>query len=265
MPIIEIKNLTRKFGSFIAVDSLNLNVEPGDTFALLGPNGAGKSTAIKMLTTLLPATSGEALICGFSVSTQANNVRKVIGYVPQLISVDGSLTGLENLLLFARLYDIPGKECKPRAAEALTFMGLSDAAKKPVREYSGGMIRRLEIAQSMMHRPPVLFLDEPTVGLDPIACNIVWDHIQQLKKEYGTTILMTTHVMDEADHLCNGIAFMSRGKLVVAGTPQQLKESINKPEATLEDAFIHYTAETLSDGNEYRTVSRSRKTEKRLG
>ena len=218
-----------------------------------------------MLTTLLPITSGEAFICGFNIATQANKVREVIGYVPQMISVDGTLTGMENLLLFARLYDIPSKECKTRVLDSLAFMGLSDAAKKPVREYSGGMIRRLEIAQSMLHSPAVLFLDEPTVGLDPIACKAVWEHILQLKKEFNTTILMTTHVMEEADHLCNRIAFMSRGKLVVSGTPQELKDSIHKPGSTLEDAFIHYTSETLSEGNNYRNISRGRKTAKRLG
>ena len=265
MAIVETRELTRKFGSFTAVDSLSIHVETAEAFALLGPNGAGKTTAIKMLTTLLPVTSGEAFICGFNITKQPNKVRRVIGYVPQMISVDGTLTGMENLLLFARLYDIPSKECKPRALDALAFMGLKDAAKKPVREYSGGMIRRLEIAQSMLHRPPVLFLDEPTVGLDPIACKTVWDHILQLKKEYNTTILMTTHLMDEADHLCNHIAFMSRGKLVACGTPQELKDSIHKPEATLEDAFIHYTSETLSEENAFREVSRERRTTKRLG
>ena len=265
MAILETKKLTRKFGSFTAVDSLDINIEAGEAFALLGPNGAGKTTAIKMLTTLLPVTSGEAFVCGFNITTQPNKVRRVIGYVPQMISVDGTLTALENLLLFARLYDIPSKECKPRALDALAFMGLTDAAKKPVREYSGGMVRRLEIAQSMLHRPPVLFLDEPTVGLDPIACKTVWDHIQQLKKEYNTTILMTTHLMDEADHLCNRIAFMSRGKLVASGTPQELKNSINKQDASLEDAFIHYTSETLSEGNDLSNISRERKTAQRLG
>jgi len=265
MAILETKNLTRKFGSFTAVDSLSISIEEGEAFALLGPNGAGKTSAIKMLTTLLPATSGEAFICGFNITTQPNKVRRVIGYVPQMISVDGTLTGMENLLLFARLYDIPAKECKPRALSALDFMGLADAAKKPVREYSGGMIRRLEIAQSMLHRPRVLFLDEPTVGLDPIACKTVWDHIQQLRKEYNTTILMTTHIMEEADHLCNRIAFLSRGKLVASGTPQQLKNSIGKQDASLEDAFIFYTSETLSEGNDLSNISRERKTAQRLG
>ncbi len=265
MAILETKKLTRKFGSYKAVDSLDIIVEAGEAFALLGPNGAGKTTAIKMLTTLLPVTSGEAFICGFSITKQPKKVRRMIGYVPQMLSVDGALTGMENLMLFARLYDIPSKECKPRVLDSLAFMGLSDAAKKPVHEYSGGMIRRLEIAQSMLHRPPVIFLDEPTVGLDPIACKTVWDHILQLKKEYNTTILMTTHIMDEADHLCNRISFMSRGKIVASGTAQELKNSINKPGSTLEDAFIYYTSETLSERNDYSNISRERKTAKRLG
>ena len=265
MSIVETKKLTRKFDSTTAVDSLDLNITEGETFALLGPNGAGKSTVIKMLTTLLPITSGEAFICGFSVSEQANQVREVIGYVPQMLSVDGTLTGMENLMLFARLYDIPRKECKPRVMDSLEFMGLADAAQRPVKEYSGGMVRRLEIAQSMIHHPKVLFLDEPTVGLDPIACNTVWEHLQQLKKEFNTTILMTTHLMDEAEHLCNRVAFMSRGKLITAGTPDELKKSMGKPDATLEEAFIHYTSETLNEGNSYRGISRERNTAKRLG
>lgn len=265
MTIIETKKLTRKFGAFTAVDSLDMAIESGESFALLGPNGAGKTTVIKMLTTLLPITSGEAYIGGFNIMKHPNKARKIIGYVPQMISVDGTLTGMENLLLFAKLYDIPQRDCKSKALEALEFMGLSDAGKKTVHQYSGGMIRRLEIAQSMMHKPQVLFLDEPTVGLDPIACKTVWEHIAKLRKEYNTTILMTTHLMDEADHLCNRIAFMSRGHLMAMGTPQELKNAINKPNATLEDAFIYYTAETLSEGKTFENVSRERKTTNRLG
>jgi ABC-2 type transport system ATP-binding protein len=182
-----------------------------------------------------------------------------------MISVDGALTGIENLMLFAKLYDIPSNECKAKVAEALDFMGLSDSGKKPVHQYSGGMIRRLEIAQSMMHRPKVLFLDEPTVGLDPIACKTVWDHITKLRKEFNTTILMTTHSMDEAENLCNRIAFMSRGKLIASGTPEELKNAINKPGTTLEDAFIYYTDETLSETMAFKDISRGRKTTSRLG
>lgn len=264
MKVVETVKLTRKFGSFTAVDALDLSIETGDTFALLGPNGAGKTTVIKMLTTLLPITSGEAFIGGFNVKSQSNKVRRIIGYVPQMISVDGTLSGIENLLLFARLYDIPSRELKSRTSEALKLMGLTDVAKKPVHEYSGGMIRRLEIAQSMLHRPAVLFLDEPTSGLDPIARKAVWDNLVDLRSEYNTTILITTHLMEEADQLCNRIAFMSRGKLVATGTPKDLKDSIGTPGASLEEVFIHYTAESLSEGHDYKSVVRERKTEGRL-
>lgn len=265
MPIVETIDLTRKFGTATVVDSLNISIEKGDVFALLGPNGAGKTTVIKMLTTLLPVTSGKAFIKGFNVTAQPGKVREVIGYVPQMLSVDGTLTGFENLLLFAKLYDIPSRECRRRVKDALDFMSLSDAARRPVREYSGGMIRRLEIAQSMMHHPAVLFLDEPTVGLDPIACKTVWEHILLLKKEFDTTILMTTHLMEEADRLCNKVGLMSRGKLVASGSTTELKESIHTPGATLEDVFIYYTAETLSETNSYDAISRERKTARRLG
>ena len=160
LAILETEKLTRRFGTLTAVDALTFSVDAGEMFGLLGPNGAGKTTAIKMLTTLLPPTSGEARVAGFDISRQAASVRRMIGYVPQALSVDGSLTGYENLLIFAKLYDIPRKERKTRLRDALAFMGLSDAADKLVREYSGGMIRRLEIAQSTLHRPPVLFLDD---------------------------------------------------------------------------------------------------------
>jgi ABC-2 type transport system ATP-binding protein len=265
MPIIETRKLTKKYGTFTAVDSFDISIEAGESFALLGPNGAGKTTVIKMLTTLLPIHSGHAFINGFDVTEQPNKVRKSIGYVPQMLSVDGSLTGFENLMLFARLYDVPRSECKAAVLNSLEFMGLADVAKKHVHEYSGGMIRRLEIAQSMLHHPPVLFLDEPTVGLDPIASKTVWKHIQQLKKEFNTTILLTTHNMDEAEQLCNRIGFMSRGKLVVSGSSQDLKTATKIPNATLEDAFIYYTSETISEGSSFRNIKSDRATAQRLG
>jgi ABC-2 type transport system ATP-binding protein len=191
--ILDTKALTRRFGPLTAVDSLTLSVEAGEVFGLLGPNGAGKSTVIKRLTTLLPPTSGTATVAGFDIVRQSGDVRRVIGYVPQLISADGSLTGFENLLIFAKLYDIPRGAREPRIRDALAFMGLADAGEKLVRTYSGGMVRRLEIAQSMLHRPLVLFLDEPSVGLDPLAREAVWDHLERLRAEHGTTIVMTTH------------------------------------------------------------------------
>jgi ABC-2 type transport system ATP-binding protein len=266
MPILlETRKLARNFGSFTALQGLDLTIETGDIFALLGPNGAGKSTTIKMLTTLLPPSSGDAFIDGLSITKQSNEVRKIIGYVPQLLSADGSLTGYENLLLFARLYDIPTREAKKRVEEEIAFMGLSDSAHKLVKTYSGGMIRRLEIAQSMLHRPKIMFLDEPTVGLDPIGVKLVWDHIIELKEKFNITILLTTHIMEEVDRLCNKVAFLSRGKLAAIGSPSELKRSIDKPNATLEDVFIHYTAETLQSEGDYKSVARGRKTSKRLG
>ena len=174
MSILETMALTRCFDGHTAVDALTIAVEAAEVFGLLGPNGAGKTTTIKMLTTLLPPTSGTASVAGFDIVRQAREVRRVIGYVPQLVSADGSLSGYENLLIFAKLYDIPRRERNSRIGEALDLVGLAGAADRMVREYSGGMIRRLEIAQSMLHRPRVLFLDEPTVGLDPVARRAVW-------------------------------------------------------------------------------------------
>jgi ABC-2 type transport system ATP-binding protein len=187
----------------------------------------------------------------------------MIGYVPQALSVDGSLTGYENLLIFAKLYDIPRKEREARLRGALAFMGLSDAADKLVREYSGGMIRRLEIAQSTLHRPPVLFLDEPTVGLDPLARKAVWDHVELLRKDYGTTIMLTTHYMEEADSLCGRVAIMHLGKVVIVGTPAELKESICG--GTLDDVFVHYAGGALESGGTYRETASERRMVRRLG
>ena len=213
MTILETKGLSRRFGTLMAVDTLNLVVETGEVFGLLGPNGAGKTTTIKMLTTLLPPSAGDARVAGFDIVRQAADVRHVIGYVPQMLSADGALTGYENLLIFAKLYDIPRAERESRVRNALAFMGLADAADKLVRDYSGGMIRRLEIAQSMLHRPRLLFLDEPTVGLDPLARKAVWDHLERLRADYGTTIVLTTHLMEEADSLCSRVAIMHLGKV----------------------------------------------------
>ena len=266
MTIIETKNLTRCFGDLTAVDAVNITVETGEVFGLLGPNGAGKSTIIKMLTTLLPPTSGTAEVAGCDIVHKPGAVRRVIGYVPQLLSADGTLTGYENLLIFAKLYDIPRGEREGRIRDALAFMGISDAAETVVRKYSGGMIRRLEIAQSMLHRPRVLFLDEPTVGLDPSARRTVWDHLMQLREEYGTTIFLTTHMMEEADSLCQRIAIMHRGKIAVIGTPDELKASLKQEDVTLDDVFIHYAGDSLmEEGGGYRETSRMRRNTRRLG
>lgn len=266
-PIIETVALTRRFGELTAVDNLAISVEPGEVFGLLGPNGAGKTTVIKMLTTLLGPTSGEASVAGFSITRQAADLRRTIGYVPQLISADGTLTGYENLMVFAKLYDVPRAERKQRVLEGLSFMGLDDAAHKLVRTYSGGMIRRLEIVQSIIHRPKVLFLDEPTVGLDPLARKALWEHISQLRSEHGTTIFLTTHVMEEADHLCSRVAIMHHGKIAALGAPTDLKASIGGDGATLEDVFIHFAGDKLEpeSGANYRETRQTRRTAQRLG
>lgn len=264
-PILRTESLTRRFGTLTAVNDLTIAVEPGEVFGLLGPNGAGKSTTIKMLTTLLPPTSGDAQVAGLSITRHPGEVRRLIGYVPQMLSADGTLSGYENLLIFAKLYDIPRNVREKRVRDALAFMGLADAADRVVRTYSGGMIRRLEIAQSMLHRPRVLFLDEPTVGLDPNARRAVWAHVQQLNADYDTTIFLTTHLMEEADSLCSQIAIMHLGEVVAAGTPQALKTSIGDEGTTLDDVFIHYSGGVLESGGNYRDTSRTRRTAKRLG
>jgi ABC-2 type transport system ATP-binding protein len=265
MPILETQSLTRRFGELTAVDRLTFSIQAGEIFGLLGPNGAGKTTTIKMLTTLLPPTSGDATVAGYDITHHAADVRRVIGYVPQLLSADGTLTGYENLLIFAKLYDIPRAERKERVRAALAFMGLAEAADKLVREYSGGMIRRLEIAQSMLHRPRLLFLDEPTVGLDPGARRAVWEHIQQLRRDYGTTILLTTHMMEEAEGLCTRVAIMHLGQVVATGTPAELKAAIGGNGASLDDVFIHFTGNEIDSGGNFRDTSRTRRTARRLG
>ncbi len=261
---IETINLTRRYGPIVAVDSINLRIPYGQIFGLLGPNGAGKSTTIKMLTTLLPPTSGTAIVAGFDIVQNPAQVRRTIGYVPQLVSADGALTGFENLMLSAKLYGMPRPERKPRIAEALQFMGLTEAAPRLVKTYSGGMVRRLEVAQAMLHRPAVLFLDEPTIGLDPVARHSVWDRLRDLRRDFGMTVLITTHDMDEADELCDELALLHAGKVAVTGKPAELKAALG-PAATLDDVFIHYSGAAILEGGSYRDVRQTRNTAGRLG
>ncbi|MGO9178183.1 MAG: ATP-binding cassette domain-containing protein [Candidatus Limnocylindrales bacterium] len=262
--IIETKELRREFGPVTAVDALSLAVMPGEVFGLLGPNGAGKTTTIKMLITLLPPTSGSATVAGHDVVHQQRLVRRSIGYVSQLLSSDGALSARENLDISGRLYHIPTPERSERMDTALAFMGLADVGDNLVRTYSGGMVRRLEIAQAMLHQPQVLFLDEPTVGLDPTARRAVWEHIRRLRDRDGTTILLTTHYMDEAAELCERVGIMHLGKLVALGTPESLAAEIG-PGATLDDVFTIYTGGDLDEGGTYRDVARTRRTARRLG
>jgi ABC-2 type transport system ATP-binding protein len=256
--------LTRRYGSVLAADSLDLEIAAGEIFGLLGPNGAGKTTTIKMLITRLPPTSGTAIVAGADIRAEPGVVRRRIGYVPQLVSADGSLTGRENLRLSARLYHLPRESRDADIAEGLAFMGLADVADQMVRTYSGGMVRRLELAQAMLHRPVVLFLDEPTVGLDPTARAAVWERVRRLRDRDGMTVLLTTHYMDEADELCDRIGVMHAGKLVAVGTPAELKDRVG-PGATLEDVFADFTGAGLEIGGTFRDIGRTRRTAKRLG
>jgi ABC-2 type transport system ATP-binding protein len=263
-PMIEVVDLVKCFGDHTAVDRVSFCVSHGEVFGLLGPNGAGKSTIIKILTTLLPPTDGRASVVGFDVTKQAMAVRRRIGYVPQALSADGSLTGFENLMVFARLYDLPRSTRESKVREVLALMGLEDAADKLVRTYSGGMIRRLEVGQAMLHQPQVLFLDEPTIGLDPIARKAVWDHLGQLRKQTGMTICLTTHYMEEADSLCDRIAILHLGHMMALGSPAELKAATGNAGASLDDVFASFTGNTLETGGSYRDTARTRRTARRL-
>jgi ABC-2 type transport system ATP-binding protein len=259
--------LTYRFGQHTAVDHVSLRIEPEETFGLLGPNGAGKTTTIRMLTTLLKPAEGTVAVFGTDTTAHPMRVRRMIGYVPQLLSADASLTGRENVELFARLFDVPRHGRKERVAEALSAMGLTEAADRLVKTYSGGMVRRLELAQALVNAPRLLVLDEPTVGLDPVARADVWEFITRLRADAHMTVLMTTHHMDEADFYCDRIALMHRGTIRATGTPAQLKESLS-PDATLDEVFRHYTGDTLDDNSEtggIRDVRRARRTARRLG
>ncbi len=263
--LITVRNLKKCFSEITAVDEISFDVKHGDVFAFLGPNGAGKSTTIKMLITLLAPTSGKATIDGHDIVRDSAQVRRNIGYVPQMISVDGALTAYENLVLMARLYDIPAHECATRAREVLSFLELEDHENSLVRTFSGGMIRRLEIGQAIVHHPKVLFLDEPTSGLDPVARQHIWEHILDLRKTYSTTIFFSTHQMEEAEEMSDMVAIMNAGKIAIIGTPKEIKAKTGKEDTNLEEAFIFFTGTNLKETGNFRDVRRSRRTEQRLG
>ncbi len=261
---VRTESLTRVFGDLLAVDHVDLTVESGEVFGLLGSNGAGKSTTIRMLTTLLAPTSGGATVAGADIVREPQRVRRSIGYVPQLLSADGTLTAYENLLISARLYHLPRELRTPRIADALGSVGLTGARDRLVRSFSGGMIRRLELAASMLHRPTVLFLDEPTVGLDPVARASIWDHLRRRRDEMGTTIVLTTHHMDEAEELCDRIGIMVRGQLVVVDSPAVLRAALG-PDATLDDVFAAHAGHDIQTGGSWSEVGRTRRTASRMG
>jgi ABC-2 type transport system ATP-binding protein len=259
------RNLTYRYGRFTAVDDVTLQVRPGETMGLLGPNGAGKTTLVRMLTTLAPVQQGELSIFGMDARRQTIDIRSNIGYVPQQLSIEPALTGRQNVQWFARLYGVPRACRAERVEQALDAMELIDVADRRAGTYSGGMVRRLEVAQALVNRPSLLVLDEPTVGLDPIARDGVWQHVQSLQGQFGMTVLLTTHYMEEADALCDRVALMHRGQLRAMGTPTKLKAQISKvsSHATLEDVFRHYAASDLSDQTEssgsFREIRSSRK------
>jgi len=209
-----------------AVDSVSFEVKEGEIFGLLGPNGAGKTTTIKMITTLTQPTAGSIKVFGMDATSSPQQVREMLGFVPQAISVDGDLTGYENLLIFAKLFFVDREQRNARIREALELFGLSDRANDLVKHYSGGMMRRLEIAQALVNRPRLLFLDEPSIGLDPFSRMQVIEHIRKLNQSFGTTILLTTHDMAEADELCDRLAIMNLGKIAVSGAPRVLKRTV---------------------------------------
>ncbi|MGA3166965.1 MAG: ATP-binding cassette domain-containing protein [Terriglobia bacterium] len=223
---VEVEELRKCFNSFCAVDNLSFTVEYGEVFGLLGPNGAGKSTLIRVLTTLLPPTSGRARILGYDVVRQADRVRKAIGVIPQAMTSDLDLSAMENMQIFAKLYGVPRERRVKVARDLLQAVDLAPWADKSVKNFSGGMRRRLEIARGLVHEPRIFFLDEPTTGLDPASRVAVWEMLMKLKKQRELTILLTTHYMDEADRLCNRIAIVDHGKLVALDSPLKLKASI---------------------------------------
>ena len=223
---IETKSLSKIFGDLRAVDDISFKVEKGEIFGFLGPNGAGKSTTMMILTTLLKPTTGQALVSGFDVVTQPKQVRQSIGYVQQETTVDEYLTGRENLLLQARLNHIPKDQIDARIDEVLELIELSDKQKDPVVTYSGGMRKRLDIAGGLLHRPKVLFLDEPTVGLDIQTRRKIWEYIKKIHKEFEMTIFLTTHYMEEADQLCNRVGIIDGGKIQVIDSPQNMKSAM---------------------------------------
>jgi len=226
MAAVEVEKLTKRFGDFVAVDAVDFTVEKGEVFGLLGPNGAGKSTLIRMLTTLMPPTSGTARVNGFDIIRAANEVRQSIGVIPQAMTSDLDLTAQENMSIFAKLYGIPREKRLRTIAQLLKEVDLEKWADKPVKMFSGGMRRRLEIARGLVHEPKIFFLDEPTTGLDPVSRVAVWEMLSHLKQERDLTILLTTHYMDEADKLCDRIAIVDEGKLVALDSPLKLKASI---------------------------------------
>ncbi|MEY9942142.1 ABC transporter ATP-binding protein [Streptacidiphilus sp. MAP5-3] len=269
-PALRCTGLDYAFGPTKAVDHIDLQVGQGEAFGLLGPNGAGKTTAIRAITTLLPVPAGKIEVFGLDCATQKMRVRRMLGYVPQQLSADGGLTGRENVELFARVFDVPRSERRARVAEALSAVDLLDVADRLAATYSGGMVRRLELAQALVSAPKLLILDEPTIGLDPLARASVWECIAQVRAATGMTVLVTTHYMDEANEHCDRIALMHKGTIRAEGTPERLRADlaaetgVDPDRVSLEDVFRHYAGaglvggERTDEGGNFKDVRRTR-------
>jgi ABC-2 type transport system ATP-binding protein len=235
-PAIQVENLTRKFDDLVAVDHVSFSIDTGEIFGLLGPNGAGKTTTISMLSTILKTTSGTALVNGFNITKNQSEVRKSIGIVFQDQSLDEELTAYENMDFHGRLYRIPQVDRREKIPQLLKLVGLEERGKNLVKTFSGGMRRRLEIARGLLHEPKILFLDEPTLGLDPQTRNHLWEYIQRLNREKNITMILTTHYMDEADRLCDIVAIIDQGKIITMDQPKNLKDSIGGDMISIESA-----------------------------
>jgi ABC-2 type transport system ATP-binding protein len=265
MDAIVADELRKQYGEIQALDGVSFAVREGEVFALLGPNGAGKSTTVRILTTLTKPDSGSATVAGHDVVRHPNRARRALGYVPQESGIDREATGRENLMLQGRIYGMRGAALKERVGELLELVGLADAADRIVRGYSGGMKRRLDIALGLVHRPSVLFLDEPTTGLDPEARVAMWAEVQRLAAQESLTILLTTHYLEEADQLADRLAIVSLGRVIVEGTPEELKRGLQGELVTVElqngqagDAVavverFEGARETAADGQHVRT------------
>ncbi|MFE6029416.1 ATP-binding cassette domain-containing protein [Streptomyces niveus] len=275
--------LDYSFGDTKAVDGLDLSVRTGEIFGLLGPNGAGKTTAIRCITTLLPVPTDRVKVFGHDAAKEQMAVRRLLGYVPQQLSADAAMTGRENVTLFARVFDVPRRERAARVAQALDVVDLTGAADRMAKTYSGGMIRRLELAQALVSAPRLLMLDEPTIGLDPIARSSVWEHINAVRQATGMTVLVTTHYMDEAEQYCDRVGLMHRGRIHALGTSDELRTQLRdrrRKEAreagtsarddgatpTLEGVFRDVAGQGLDEeGGDYSDVRSARRTASRLG
>jgi ABC-2 type transport system ATP-binding protein len=267
-PALLCEGLSYRYGDQLALDGLDLRVERGEIFGLLGPNGAGKTTTLRLANTLLPIQEGRIEVLGFDVARSKMAVRRRIGYVPQQLSIEAALTGRQNVTWFARLFDVPKSERGERVDDALEMMGLSDSADRLAGTYSGGMVRRLELAQALVNRPELLVLDEPTVGLDPVARDGVWQRVEDLREATGMSVVLTTHYMEEADILCDRVALLHLGRVMTIGAPDELKLSLGA-DASLEDVFRHYTGNDLDAQGEaapsIRSIRSTRRTARRVG